>query len=335
MQVASRYAICLSGGLRTFDEVKHNFELALVAPSSADVFAHVYTDPSSEAHQRAVHWLQKKPWLRKLVVEVFNESVKEDIVRSIPSFPSIRAAKGSALSMLSMLRKMKLANDLRRDFEGLNGVRYSIVVRVRPDLAFGNKWQLDLLPLRSSVKGGLIFTPLPPIGPGSIWRVCRAHDPFRRTCCAKRKRCCKTLSAPIPESEDGQCDAHSNSSSCVPSPLLPHLGFYVDCPCCSIERNAAKGHMVCGCNKFQSVVFDQVAIGNSLGMDAYSSLYDRVEELWNTNHTRVVFKSGFVTERLLKILLLKQHVRLHVTSALQWGVRREVGVILGVQPKRP
>eukprot|EP00966_Prymnesium_polylepis_P142310 3286090-Prymnesium_polylepis.1 len=166
----SAVAVCLSGFLRSFNEVLGNFETALREPNQADVFAHVYYNPQRRDNRLALQWLRNSPFVRGLVSEVFDETLEEDIVRDFPNYThmrehdtfSVKVQRKETSAMLSMFRKIKLANELRKDFEQRRGKPYTLIVRARPDLAYGTA--VDLITRMGStlLQPGVLFTPGPP-----------------------------------------------------------------------------------------------------------------------------------------------------------------------------
>ena len=54
---------------------------ALVEPNVADVFAHIFFEPSRREHRRALQWLRNAPVVRALVSEVWDDTIEEDIIR--------------------------------------------------------------------------------------------------------------------------------------------------------------------------------------------------------------------------------------------------------------
>ena len=153
----SPYAVCLSGGLRHFWPLRHNFEAALVRPNEADVFAHVYVEPDQADHATALAWLQSAPWMVRMHAEVYTASLADRIASQFPNFAILNASHASADKLASMWRKVKLANDLRKQHELARGFPYRAIVRTRPDIAYGTIVSLQ----RPLLKHELI-TPLPP-----------------------------------------------------------------------------------------------------------------------------------------------------------------------------
>ena len=119
----SEYAVCMSGALRSFDLVKTNLEVALLLPNGpADLFAHVYYEPERPDHRRGLQWLRNAPYSRAVAAEVYDETVEEDIVAAFPDYERLREEDvfgvlqqgKETTAWLSMIRKIFLANELRR-----------------------------------------------------------------------------------------------------------------------------------------------------------------------------------------------------------------------------
>ena len=134
----SAIAICMSGSLRSFWSTRLNIEQALLLPNGpADLFAHVYYEPRRDDHRRGLQWLRNAPYAQAVVAEVFDETLEEDLVAGFAEYERLRAedtfgitTQGKETSAwLSMLRKLQLANELRKVHEARRGQPYLAVVR--------------------------------------------------------------------------------------------------------------------------------------------------------------------------------------------------------------
>ena len=131
----------MSGALRSFWSTRLNIEQALLIPNGpADLFAHVYYEPRREDHRRGLQWLRNAPYAQAVVAEVFDATLEEDVVASFPEYERLRAEDSFGINTqgketsawLSMLRKLQLANELRKEHEARRGQPYLAVVRTRP-----------------------------------------------------------------------------------------------------------------------------------------------------------------------------------------------------------
>ena len=137
-QPCSAFAVCMSGSLRSFWSTRLNIEHALLLPNGpADLFAHVYYEPRRHDHRRGLQWLRNAPYSQAVVAEVFDETLEEDLVAGFVEYQRLRAedtfgitTQGKETSAwLSMLRKLQLANELRKAHEARRGRPYLAVVR--------------------------------------------------------------------------------------------------------------------------------------------------------------------------------------------------------------
>ena len=260
----SGYAICISGELRAFWTLRHNFERALVEPNGpADVFAHLYLEPHNDNHAQAVQWLRQKPWLLGIEVETFDAALEARIVSEYPHFDALNFSSPTASRIASMQRKIMLADGMRRRAEQQRGKRYRAVVRTRFDLVYGAPVHLSQLgPLEDSV----LFTPLAPPSSGTIWRMCDWWAGLNAMTCGDL-----------------------GHGACVESPMLssPDTAALARCQCCGSVRNRVFDEDMCGCSSFMSHgggwdkahLLDQIAIGTSEAMSVYSSLHDHAGRL--------------------------------------------------------
>lgn len=79
----NRYAICLSGALRSFEWTRASFESELLRPNRVHVFAHIYHDPYSSSNRHALQWLRNQRSTKALVTEAYN---KTSIIAAFPEF---------------------------------------------------------------------------------------------------------------------------------------------------------------------------------------------------------------------------------------------------------
>jgi hypothetical protein len=154
--------------------LKHNFEAAVVLPNRADVFVHLYFDPSLAEHVRALAWLQRARWAVSLVAEVYNDTLAQQITAGLPHYETLQQKHGwsrkDAEKLASMWRKIKLADELRRQHETRRGFTYRVVMRTRFDIAYGApiamgrvQWQSD----RELLSPGSAEE----LGRNSLWRM--------------------------------------------------------------------------------------------------------------------------------------------------------------------
>ena len=316
----SKYAVVLSGHLRGFPAFE-NFEAALVLPNHADVFAHIYHEPSSAADATALQRLRLSLWLVALRTEVYDVSTERELIANLGASRFRAAASHSTehngsfvLHYLSQWRKLELANDLRREYERIRGVPYVGVVRARPDLAYGAPVLLDGLILThgsGSSKKEVLIMPLPPLHTGATWRLCTSEG-----------QAVRALS----------CRADAPQTVCVESPLLhnAHTAAFAQCPCCHNFPNPALGRSLCSCNMYmesttageprwlQRHVGDQFVLGSRRAIDVFSSVHSHVATLFDFNNG--MFAGRFVPERTIA-----HHVRISNVVHDRGGRVSEIG----------
>lgn len=259
----ARFAICLSGSLRSFNTVRDNFVRAMVTPNAADVFVHIFYEPKRKDHRVALRWLLNAAFVRVLVSEVWDETLSRQVIHHFNSTAAMRNEAwytrhlGKPISaMLSMWRKMWLCNELRKTHEQRRGFRYVGIVRARPDLAYGAPVHLEGLPFHDAVGVPVLYTPVPPES-GHSWRFCQqewlpavlgaaplalrlAHRPSQTNCTVGQYAVCRR--------QDADCPKQAQAA-CIESPLLDSLGMLVECPCCrkAVHTQAMHDIPVCGC----------------------------------------------------------------------------------------
>ena len=134
-------AICISGMLRTFDKIKHDFEKTVVR-FNADVFAHLHTQVGQS--NSSLWWLMSRPWAKKVVFSEYNAETKAKLISYFPDYNKMRQfdtyerpyRDKSTSNRLSMWRQIFLSNELKRQYEIANNFKYTYVIRMRPDVLY-------------------------------------------------------------------------------------------------------------------------------------------------------------------------------------------------------
>jgi hypothetical protein len=327
--MSSAYAVCLSGHLRSFWTLRHNFEAALVIPNRADVYIHVYST-STANEELVLQWLRAKPWVHGLEVEWLDGDQLGTIISGFPGFDVLNASmpKAAAIKDASKWRKVLRADEMRRRAELQRGWPYMGVVRTRPDIGFGAVVELECLSLPA--QGAVLYTAHPPAATGAVWRFCAGWDGVNGGLCGQ-----------IPQ------------TGCMDSPMLhdPQTAVLVECPGCNAFHNPSLKEFVGSCNKFTlygrgetwggTHLQDQFAIGTSQAMTVYASLHDYAAghiahqpEILHGWRPQMVFgwdpsaatrfhgEPGFLTERLLARHVASANVSVRILETVQWGTHR-------------
>ena len=288
------YAVLLSGGLRGqfgLGTAFANFEAALVLPNGpADVFAHVYHEPSSRSDALALQRLRAAPWLVDMHVEVFNASTGQSLIDhfGVDRYTAACKSLGRAgsdfnqhfvMSVLSKWRKVHLANQLRKVHEGRRGLVYRGVVHSRPALAYGARVTLDRL-IFSDGAGALreevLYLPLPLLCMGATWKMCDTPDPATRSL---------------------SCGRRLSGDACVDSPLLhdARTAAFADCSCChgrGLHLNMTSGRAAQWPGRH---IGEQLVLGSGPAIDVFSSMHKESPRLFDEEVR--MFAGRFAPER--------------------------------------
>lgn len=155
-----RVAVCLSGHLRTFQDMKHSVVHNLLAPTNADVFIHTWDTlgfdvgrgDGSSIHLKTSDYMQQ-------IREIYNpkEIVIEDFFQQNKNKYTERIIDTrDPANVLGMFYKIKKCNDLKSEYEAQHNFKYDVVIRVRPDMRFDTRlYTLDFL----NLKGNNIYLP--------------------------------------------------------------------------------------------------------------------------------------------------------------------------------
>jgi hypothetical protein len=162
-----KLAFCLSGHVRNFSDCKESFVNHIVNQYNPDIFVHTWdeygygrngssTKPINEKTKLCIEknkhlgLAENTEILRgtsKIDQELFSDlNVKEIIIENYDEIePDIlRIAEKVVIkddidyppNFISAMRKVKLCNELRKQYEKQNGFQYDVVIKARPDLVY-------------------------------------------------------------------------------------------------------------------------------------------------------------------------------------------------------
>eukprot|EP00240_Pyramimonas_obovata_P015213 CAMPEP_0118926622 /NCGR_PEP_ID=MMETSP1169-20130426/4273_1 /TAXON_ID=36882 /ORGANISM="Pyramimonas obovata, Strain CCMP722" /LENGTH=286 /DNA_ID=CAMNT_0006868215 /DNA_START=83 /DNA_END=940 /DNA_ORIENTATION=- len=151
----ARYAVAMSGGIRTLTHRLNLFQTNIVEANNndVDVYAHLYlTDPADNFRGdfATLDHFAARPYVKQVVVEMFNQTIQEQIITDLrgtwdsclANIPLYKKPKGgiikSRLRNMSMFRKIYLAYQQVLK----SGCHYQLVVRARADISHRRRMRL-------------------------------------------------------------------------------------------------------------------------------------------------------------------------------------------------
>lgn len=162
-----KVAVCLTGHVRNFIDCKQSFIEQVVNKYNPDIFVHTWDEygygrngsPTNPINEETLLAIEKNKHLglasnteflrgtpkvnfgvlsdlniKELVVENYNDIEKEII--TIAEKVNVKWDIDYPPNFISSLRKIKLCNDLRKNYEKTYGINYDIVIRTRFDLIY-------------------------------------------------------------------------------------------------------------------------------------------------------------------------------------------------------
>jgi len=132
----------MSGELRSFQRLASNFVASIQRPNDADVFSYLHVAKADEA---TVEWMRAQPWSKALVAIPFTRQIRDFLISEFPEYSRMQAhdiyeravIHKSSVNRIAMWRGIYISNRMRSEYEYTHNVRYTHVVRMRPDTAFG------------------------------------------------------------------------------------------------------------------------------------------------------------------------------------------------------
>lgn len=149
-----RHAICLSGYSRNFSETIDSFRKHVLRDQDCDVFIHTWD--MQDSHLRIAN-------PSSFDIDKFTEafSPKKIIVEPKPEFILTDTMLGAVKEprdcggMLSMFYSIWQANNLKKQYEEENNIKYDVVIRTRPDVLYYGDL---IIPLE--MKNDKVYVPL-------------------------------------------------------------------------------------------------------------------------------------------------------------------------------
>lgn len=141
---ARKVAVYVVGAIRGFREVLPNFVEMLQEPCAADVFGYLHLRVGG-GDNATVTELRKHAWAKHIEAIFYTQSVKDSIISENPQYKLMRKfdtyerpyKDRSSANRLAMWRAVYICNQLRIQYEEDRGIRYTHVVRTRPDIVYG------------------------------------------------------------------------------------------------------------------------------------------------------------------------------------------------------
>ncbi len=126
-KATGRFAIEVSGGLRSFLTTAWSFEQLVLGanpPDSVDVFWHLWVNSSLPLHRECLRVIRAWPQTRAVVTEEFADRAE------------VMQRERATTPFRSQHRKIRLAHELADAHSRATGARYDAIVRTRPDLVY-------------------------------------------------------------------------------------------------------------------------------------------------------------------------------------------------------
>jgi hypothetical protein len=137
-----KIALCISGQMRAYLDCFDSFYRYIINIYNPDIFIHTWEDAGrcENINEKCSTNIISADDLYELynakivIVEKFDPQYFNEIDGII--IPSIlnKLEQVHAKTFLPMFYKMKKCNDIRREYEKRNGIKYDFVIRIRPDL---------------------------------------------------------------------------------------------------------------------------------------------------------------------------------------------------------
>lgn len=145
--VKKKIAICISGYLRTFEECYPSILKNIIDDNDVDIFIHTYEKLGNSSGWRHtidlsedinLNFLEKIPNLKVIVVQNW-DNIKYQFEKFREFHPNVTNINVIA----TIFYKIFKCNELRKEYERENNIKYDLIIRMRGDQIFEKKINLN------------------------------------------------------------------------------------------------------------------------------------------------------------------------------------------------
>ena len=145
--VNKKIAICISGYLRTFEECYPSISKNIIEGNDVDIFIHTYDKIGNSSGWRHpidltedinMNFLESIPNIKVLAVQKW-----DNIKHKFQKFRKYQPAITNIDVIACIFYKIYMCNQLRKEYEIENNIKYDLIIRMRGDQVFEKKINLD------------------------------------------------------------------------------------------------------------------------------------------------------------------------------------------------
>ena len=142
-----KIALCISGYLRTFEECYPTILKNIIQDNDVDIFIHTYNKIGNSSGWRHpidlsedinMEFLESIPYIKMMRVENW-----DNIKYKFNEFKKIHPQTTNINVIGTIFYKIYMCNQLRKEYEIENNVKYDLIIRMRGDQIFEKKINLD------------------------------------------------------------------------------------------------------------------------------------------------------------------------------------------------
>lgn len=142
-----KIAICISGYLRTFEECYPTILKNIIQDNDVDIFIHTYDKIGNSSGWRSpidfsedINWnfLESIPYIKVIATQKW-----DDIKYQFEKFRNIVPYVTNINTIGCIFYKIYMCNQLRKQYEIENNIKYDLIIRMRGDQFFEKKINLD------------------------------------------------------------------------------------------------------------------------------------------------------------------------------------------------
>jgi len=145
--MAKKIAMCISGYLRTFEECYPSIKKNILDGNDIDIFIHTYNkignssgwrDPIDLSEDINMDFLETIPNIKVMVTQDW-----DNIRYQFEKFRSLASDVSNINVIATIFYKIYMCNELRKQYEFENDIKYDLIIRMRGDQVFEKKINLD------------------------------------------------------------------------------------------------------------------------------------------------------------------------------------------------
>lgn len=148
-----KVAILIFGMLRCFEQVYPEFKKYLIDVLNPDIFFSGY--PNKKGLEYCESKIKELWNPKKYIIRNYTEELRRQIHPNDEKFECRKIGNSRVASTLSGKYNIKLANELRKEYESENKIKYDLLILLRPEVVFYKTLEND--EIKKAINGDILI----------------------------------------------------------------------------------------------------------------------------------------------------------------------------------